>query len=321
MSPIAAAVIAGLVVPLGILLYLLVGEWFLRRVPPRAAQRFRVVLWLAPAGLLLIVTLLYPLLRTVILSFQRADGGGFVGLDNYVAVLTRSETLTAIRNNILWLVVFTGFVTLVGLVVATLADRVRYERVVRTVIVLPTAISFVGAGVIWGFMYAYKPPGLPQTGTLNGIWTGLSPTADPVAWLTNERTVNGALIFIGIWMAAGLATVILAAAIKGVPIETMEAARIDGASELMVFFRIVLPQIAATVVIVITLMAISALKVFDIIYVLTNGNYGSQVLATEMYSEMFSSQNNAAASAIAVVLLLATVPIILVNLRFFREKA
>ncbi len=321
MSPIMLAVFAGLAVPIGILLYLLLGEWILRRVRPRAARAWRVVLWLAPAAVLLLVTLLYPLVRTVVMSFQRADGGGFVGLDNYVSVLTRAETLTAIRNNVLWLVVFTAFVTLVGLIVATLADRVPYERVVRTVIVLPTAISFVGAGVIWGFVYAYKPPGLPQTGTLNAIWTGLSPTADPVAWLTNERTVNGALIFIGIWMAAGLATVILAAAIKGVPIETLEAARIDGASELTVFFRIMLPQIATTVVIVITLMAISALKVFDIIYVLTNGNYDSQVLGTEMYSEMFSSQNNATASAIAVVLLLATVPIILVNLRFFREKA
>lgn len=321
MPQIATAVLTGLAVPLGILLYLLAGEWLIRRLAPKHARRVRIVLWLAPAGVLLTLTLLYPLIRTIVLSFQDARGTSFVGLDNYVAVLTRSDTLIALRNNVLWLVVFTAFVTVIGLVVATLADRVKYEKLVRTVIVLPTAISFVGAGVIWGFVYAYTPPGLPQTGTLNAIWTSLFPDADPIAWLTDERTVNGALIFIGIWMSVGLAAVILSASIKGVPAETLEAARIDGASEVAVFFRILLPQVATTVVIVMTLMAINALKVFDIIYVLTNGNYGSQVLATTMYSEMFSAQNAGTSSAIAVVLLLATIPIILVNIRFFKEKA
>lgn len=320
MSPIVTAVVAGIAVPVGLLLYLLVGETVLRRLPSRAARRARIVLWLAPAAVLLAVTLIYPLGRTVILSFQDAGGGSFVWFDNYVAAFTRSDTLIAIRNNVLWLLVFTTFVTIIGLAVATLSDRVKYERVVRTVVVLPTAISFVGAGVIWGFVYSYEPPGLPQTGTLNALWTQFT-GADPIAWLADERTVNGALIFIGVWMSVGMATVILSAAVKGVPVETLEAARIDGASEFAVFFRVLLPQISTTVVIVITLMGINALKVFDIIYVLTNGNFGSQVLATSMYSEMFSAQNLGTASAIAVVLLLATIPIIVTNIRFFRERS
>lgn len=320
MSTLTGAVVAGIAVPIGILVYLLVAEIVLKRLGPRSARSARVLVWIAPAAVLLVLTLLYPLVRTVLLSFQDESGHGFVGLSNYVAVFAQSDSLIAIRNTLLWLVVFTTFVTVIGLAVATLADRVRYERLVRTIVVLPTAISFVGAGVIWGFVYAYVPPGLPQTGTLNAFWGALT-GADPVAWLTNERTVNGALIFIGIWMSVGLATVILSGAIKGVPIETLEAARTDGASELTVFFRIMLPQISTTVVVVITLMAISALKVFDIIYVLTNGNYGSQVLATQMYSEMFSSRNTGVASAIAVILLLATIPIVLVNTRYFRERA
>jgi alpha-glucoside transport system permease protein len=276
-------------------------------------------LWLAPAGILLGGMLIYPLIRTIILSFQGVDGSGFVGLSNYVQAFTRSDTLIAIRNNLLWLVVFTSFVTVIGIAIATLGDRVKYEKLVRTIIVLPTAISFVGAGVIWSFVYSYEPPGLEQTGTLNAIWTTVFPGSDPVAWLADERTVNGALIFIGIWMSVGMASVILSAAIKGVPGETLEAARIDGASEWAIFFRILLPQISTTVVMVITLMGINSLKVFDIIYVLTNGNYGSQVLATSMYSELFAAQNFGTASAIAVVLLLATAPIIAVNIRFFRE--
>lgn len=320
MTPIISAIVAGVAVPVGILSYLLLSEWLLKKLPAKLARRVRIVVWLAPAAVLLILTLLYPLVRTIILSVQDKTGHAFVGLQNYVEVLTRSDTLIALRNNLLWLVIFTALVTVIGLIVATLADRVRYERLVRTVIVLPTAISFVGAGVIWGFVYAYDPPGIPPTGTLNAIWTGILPNADPVAWLTNETTVNGALIFIGIWMSVGLAAVILSAAIKSVPIETLEAARIDGANELAVFFRVLLPQIASTVIIVVTLMAISSLKVFDIIYVLTNGNYGSQVLATTMYAEMFSAQSSGTASAIAVVLLLATIPIIIVNIRFFRER-
>lgn len=321
MSPLLTALIAGVSIPIGILLYLLAGEALLKKAGTSGGRTIRVALWLAPALVLLTLTLVYPLLSTIILSFKDARGETFVALANYVDIFTRSETLIAVRNNLLWILVYTVFVTAIGLVVATLSDRVGYEKLVRTIVVLPTAISFVGAGVIWSFMYAYEPPGLPQTGTVNALLTGLLPSADPIAWLADKTTVNGALIFIGLWMSVGLASVILSAAIKSVPWDTIEAARIDGANESRIFRSIILPQIAPSVVVVMTMMAVNALKIFDIIYVLTNGNYNSEVLATLMYSEMFAARNYGTASAFAVVLLLALVPILIMNVKSFREQS
>jgi alpha-glucoside transport system permease protein len=312
--------IALIAVPLGLLAYLLLGERILKHVPGRPRRLLRAALWLAPAAVAVGAVLVYPVIETVRLSLLDSEGSRFVGLDNYIDVLTRPATLIALRNNLLWVVFFTGFVTILGLVVATLGDRVRYERVLRSIVVLPSAISFVGAGVIWGFIYDYTPPGSAQLGTLNAIWTSLVPGSDPIAWLTDTRTNNAALIFIGIWMATGFASIILTAALKSVPIDTLEAARLDGAGEGQLFFRVVLPQILPAVAVVVTLMMISALKIFDIIYVLTNGNFDTQVLATGMYAELFSARNPATASAIAVVLLLFTVPVVLVNLRAFRRQ-
>ncbi|WP_115727542.1 ABC transporter permease [Actinomyces culturomici] len=283
MSPLLTALVAGVSIPIGILLYLVLGEALLKRAGTVVGRRVRVGLWLAPALVLMVLTLVYPMISTIVLSLKDARGERFVGLKNYIDVLTRPETLIAVRNNILWILVYTVFVTAIGLAVATLADRVGYEKLVRTIVVLPTAISFVGAGVIWSFMYAYDPPGLPQTGTINALLTAVFPKVDPVAWLADKTTVNGALVFIGVWMSVGLASVILSAAVKAVPVDTIEAARIDGASESRIFRSVILPQIAPSVVVVMTMMAVNALKIFDIIYVLTNGNYDSEVLATMMY--------------------------------------
>ncbi|WP_448006865.1 carbohydrate ABC transporter permease [Agromyces bauzanensis] len=312
--------IALLAIPLGLLLYLLIAERLIHALPPRSRRRVRVAAWIAPAVVAIVGMLVYPVIETMRLSLFDAKTGAFGGLGNFIDVLSRPSIWIALRNNLLWVVFFTGFVTVLGLVVSALGDRVRYERVVWSIVVLPTAISFVGAGVIWGFMYDYSPPGVAQTGTLNAIWTALGPGADPIAWLSDPRTNNGALIFIGIWMATGFACVILSAALKSVPIDTIEAARMDGAREHQVFFRIVLPQIQPAIAVVVTLMAISALKIFDIIYVLTNGNFDTQVLATSMYSELFASRDAGTASAIAVLLLLFTLPVVLVNLRAFRRQ-
>lgn len=320
MSPLLTALVAGVSIPIGILLYLVLGEALLKRAGTVVGRRVRVGLWLAPALVLMVLTLVYPMISTIVLSLKDTRGERFVGLKNYIDVLTRPETLIDARNNILWILVYTVFVTAIGLAVATLADRVGYEKLVRTIVVLPTAISFVGAGVIWSFMYAYDPPGLPQTGTINALLTAVFPKVDPVAWLADKTTVNGALVFIGVWMSVGLASFILSAAVKAVPVDTIEAARIDGASESRIFRSVILPQIAPSVV-VMTMMAVNALKIFDIIYVLTNGNYDSEVLATMMYSEMFSSRNYGTASAIAVVLLLALVPVLIMNVKSFREQS
>lgn len=296
-----------------IAVYLYLAE----RVAPRArGRRGRVaLLWGAPALAAVGAMLLYPLVATVALSFRDARSTVYVGLDNYRYVLANANLHVAFRNSLYWLVLFTLLVVGLGLAVAALADRVSYEKAAKAIVVMPIAISFVGAGVIWGFMYDYQPPGSPQTGTLNAIWMAAAADAEPIAWLTNRSTVNPALIFIAAWMFVGFAAVLLSGAIKNVPVEIVEAARIDGASELQTFWRVIVPNIMPTIGVVSTLMAITALKAFDIIYVLTNGNFGSEVLATAMYKEMFSARHFGRASAIAVVLLLATLPIILVNVR------
>ncbi|MEV7972583.1 sugar ABC transporter permease [Cellulomonas sp. NPDC089187] len=320
MTSILTLLAAVIGIPLILVVYLLGAERLIRRLPPRRRRTARAYTWLAPAGVMATLMLIYPLIETIRLSLMSKDGSRFVGWDNYVALFQDNGTLIALRNNLLWLVFFTVFVTVLGLVVAVLADGVRGEKFVRSVVVLPTAISFVGAGVIWGLMYEYRAPGQTQTGTLNAAVTALFPNADPIAWLTDERTNNAALIFIGIWMSTGFAAVILSAAIKGVPTETIEAAQIDGANSRSLFFRILLPQISGSVAVVVTLMAINALKVFDVIYVLTNGNYNTQVLATQMYAKLFAAQDPATASAVAVVLLAATVPLIVFNVRNARKE-
>jgi alpha-glucoside transport system permease protein len=318
MSPLFVA-LALVFVPLALWGYLALAEAALRVLPRRARRATRAAVWMLPALLGLGTMLVYPLIETLRLSLLDSSGA-YVGLGNYLELFGDQAFLIALRNNALWLIFLTGFVTVLGLVVSWLGDKVRYERLLRSIVVLPTAISFVGAGIIWGFVYDYSPPGLPQTGALNAIWTAVAPGADPIAWLTDERTSNAALIFIGIWMATGFATIILTAALKSVPAELLEAARLDGASERHVFFGVVLPHILPSIAVVVTLMMISALKIFDIVYVLTNGNFGTQVLATSMYSELFAARDPHAASAIAVVILLLTVPVLVTNLRVFRHQ-
>jgi len=303
----------------GLFGYLTVVDLATRRIRARRRNAIVAVAWSVPALLLMGSMLLYPLVATVWWSFKDADSAAYVGLANYRYIFTNPDVRTAFRNSMFWLVGFTTLVVTIGLVVATLTDRVRYERIAKAVIVMPMAISFVGAGVIWGFMYDFRPPGTTQTGTLNGALGALG--RDPVPWLAQRNTVNPALIAIGVWMFVGFAAVLLSAAIKGVPTEIIEAARVDGATEIQTFVRIILPTILPNIAVVGTLMAITALKAFDIVYVLTNGNFGSEVIATAMYKQLFSARNLGRASALAVALLGATLPIILVNTRIFKRQA
>jgi len=283
--------------------------WLAGRVEGRLP---RVVpwLWLAPALLPVGVFLAWPLANTVWLSLR--DGG----LDNYRYLATSAEVHTALRNNLLWLVLLTGGCLLVGLVVAVLTDKVRYEAVAKAAVVLPTAIPFVAGAVIWRFMYQYRPPGLPQTGTLNAVLTAAG--AGPVAWLVDTRTNNAALIGVGVWMTAGFATVILSAALKAVPPELHEAARIDGAGAWQAFRHVTLPELRPAIVVTATLVAVSAFKAFDIVYVMTNGNYRTDVIANLMYRQLFVDQDYGRASAIAVLLTLLAAPILVVNARATR---
>jgi alpha-glucoside transport system permease protein len=224
---------------------------------------------------------------------------------------------TAFLNNLKWIVLMVSWTVLLGLLIATLADRVRYEAAAKALIFLPMAISFVGAGVIWGFVYNYTPDG-PQIGILNAIVVALG--GQPVSWLTEPQINTIALILVGTWIWTGFCMTILAAALKSVPTEIMEAARVDGATEWKVFSQITIPIILPTVIVVITTMVINVLKVFDIVYVMTGGNYGTEVIANRMYTEAYSSYNTGRAAAIAVTLILLILPMMYLNVRRFQEQ-
>ena len=282
----------------------------------------RVWAWLfaAPAFIVVGFYLVYPAIHTTYMSFLDRRLENFVGFENYVRLFTSSATQTAIRNNLLWLVAFTVFTVAIGLLMAVLTDRVRYENVARSIMFMPMAISFAGAGVIWKFMYAYVPAGDPQIGLLNAIVVALG--GEPVGWLVERPWINNfALIAVGVWIWTGFCMVILSAAYKGIPKELLEAARVDGANEWQVFWRVSLPSIWPTVVVVTTTMVINVLKIFDIIYVMTNGSFGTEVLANRMYKEMFQFRNPHMASAIAVVLFLAVLPAMIMNVRRLREES
>jgi len=280
-----------------------------------------VIPWLYTGSALLFLTvyLIYPILSTAYISFWSKDSKVFTGLDNYWYVFTNADMLGALKNNLLWLVLFTSITVGLGVIIAVLTDRVRYEAAAKAMIFLPMAISFVAASVIWRFMFEFRPAGMDQIGLLNAIvsiFLGL----DPIAWLVNTKVNNFALIGVGIWVWTGFCTVILSAGLKGIPVEILEAARIDGASEWRIFWNIILPMMRTTILVVATTMVIIVLKVFDIVYVMTNGNLGTEVIANRMYKEMFNYRHFGRASAIAVILLLAVIPVIVSNIRRFRAQ-
>jgi len=275
-------------------------------------------LYLAPAGLLLGAFLVYPTISTIVLSFTDPLSGQFVGLKNYIYLFTSQQTLTVFRNNLLWLFLFTSATVTLGLLLAVLTNHVRYEAVAKAVIFVPMAVSFTAAAVIWRFMYIYQPATFTQTGVINAVVTALG--GDPVAWITNRNVNNFALITSGIWMWTGFALVVVSAGLKGIPSEIIEAARVDGANERQIFWFIILPMLRSVLLVVTVTLIINSLKVFDLVYVMTFGNYDTDVLANRMFREMFTFGNFGRASAVAVVLLAAILPLALFNLRRFRRE-
>jgi alpha-glucoside transport system permease protein len=307
-------------VPAATVLYVAAVEWILGRVDHSIRTRFRPWLWILPALILLLFYMVYPVIITIYNSFHNANLTQFVGLANYEYAFTNSAMRQAFQNNLLWLVVFTAGTVLLGLLIAVLVDRVKYEPYIKSIIFLPMAISYVAAGVIWRLMYEYRPPNRVQTGTVNAILDAVIPGFEPLPWLVNTDWNNIALIVIGIWMWTGFAMVILSSGLKSIPDDIMEAGRVDGGNEFQLFFYIMLPMLQSTIAVVITTMVINVLKIFDIVYVLTNGNLGTDVIANRMYKEMFNFRNFGRASAIAVVLFLAVVPVMIYNIRRFREQ-
>ncbi|MEA3396396.1 MAG: sugar ABC transporter permease [Chloroflexota bacterium] len=298
---------------------------------PKIMRQGKIVPWLyvAPALLIMTAFIVYPGINTFFLSFKNADGTMSAAVtciegepcwgifENFRYALTAPIMLTAFRNNLLWVILMVGGTVGMGLLIAVLADRVKYEALAKSIIFMPMAISFVGAGIIWKFVYAYGT-GQVQIGLLNTIITSLG--GDPVSWLSEPAFNNFALILVGVWMWTGFCMTILSAALKGVPAEILEAARVDGANEWKVFWKIMVPMIMPTIAVVITTMVINVLKIFDIVYVMTGGNYGTEVIANRMYGEMYVSHQGGRSAAIAVVLILLTVPFMVWNVRRFREQ-
>ncbi|MBZ0302771.1 MAG: sugar ABC transporter permease [Anaerolineae bacterium] len=334
MQQILTTVVAILVGVGGMLLYfygsnLIIDRAFADKVAPDGTmiesktilrERIRPWLFVVPALLLLTLYLVYPAVQTLLLSFYDDLSRNFVGLQNYSWALGDAGFQISIRNNIGWLIVVPFFSTAFGLIVAVLADRVKWESLAKSLIFMPMAISFVGAAIIWRFVYAFRPAGQPQIGILNAIVVGAG--GQPLTWYTEPPWNNLALMVILIWIQAGFAMVLLSAALKGVPEETLEAARIDGASEVAIFFRIMIPQIMTTITVVMTTIIIVVLKVFDIVFTMTNGQFQTEVLANYMYRWMFRNFDSGRGSAIAVTIMLAVTPFLIWNIiRFRREEA
>lgn len=304
----------------GVALLFTVANWIVELLPEKWVPRIQPLVFVGPGLALLFWFLAIPVFRTILLSFSGPTGQGFEGLDNYIFAFTDRVMIETFRNNLLWMVFGTLFCVGLGLIIAVLADRSKYEAVYKAIIFMPMAISFVGAGVIWKFVYTYKGEGsgISEIGLLNAIVLALGGQSQP--WLSLPPYNNFFLIAIMVWLQTGFAMVVLSSAIKGISTEVLEASRIDGANEFQIFFQIIIPSIQGTLITVITTIVIFSLKLFDIVRVMTGGNNGTNVIANEFYLQRFTYGDAGQASSIAVILLIAVIPVMIYNLRQFRES-
>ncbi|WP_245822930.1 carbohydrate ABC transporter permease [Brachybacterium avium] len=278
--------------------------------------------FLLPGFSLIGVFLLFPTVQTIVYSFANDDSTAWVGLDNYRAIFTSGHFWSTLLNNFLWILIVPVVTVAFGLAVAVLADKLSPtgENAAKSMIFLPMAISFVGAATIWSLVYAYNSPGDAQTGLLNAVVTSLG--GDPRTWyqIDTARLNSLALMVILIWLQTGFAMVLISSAIKGVPEDTVEAGRVDGASEIRIFWQIIFPQVRATLLAVLITVLILVLKVFDLIYVTTNGLYDTDVIANLFFRKLFTDQQAGQASAIVVVLLILVIPILIYQVKSFRQQ-
>lgn len=285
----------------------------------RRAGMVRPWLFLGPALVSLTVYLVYPVFSSVVYSLHDRAGESFVGLANYRWMLNDAEFRQSIFNNILWLLVVPAASTLFGLIIAALTDRIWWGNIAKSLIFMPMAISFVGASVIWKFVYDYRDVGAEQIGILNAVVVALG--GDPQIWITLPFWNNFFLMVILVWIQTGFAMVLLSAALRGIPEETIEAAVIDGANPWQIFIKIKVPQIWGTIAVVWTTITILVLKVFDIVLAMTNGQWQTQVLANLMFDWMFRGGGDFGRGAsIAVVIMVMVVPIMIWNIRNARRE-
>lgn len=307
---------------------------------PRIMQQGKVTpfYYLAPALLLMFFFIVYPMITTVQLSFLNKNGTDSAAttcvagnpcwgvFENYHYALTAEFDTTSIStlwetfwlssygNTIKWIIFMVAFTVIIGLVFAKLVDGIKFEALSKAILFMPMAISFVGAGVIWKFVYNYGSQQL-QVGLLNAIITGLG--GKPISFLTTPVLNTYMIIIVGVWIWTGFCMTILSSSLKSVPDEIIEASRVDGANEWKVFTQIIIPIIMPTILVVITTMVINVLKLFDLVYVMTGGNFNTDVIANRMYTEMYINFNMGRGTAIAVILVIAIIPFIYMNIRRF----
>jgi len=304
-----------------LLLYFVLNK-VVEKLPNKWEERVKPFVFVGPAVLAIGVFLIYPALRTLMLSFANADTTAWVGLKNYTGLLGSGDFQQTLLNTLLWVILVPAITVVLGLAVAVLADRLqpRAEKLTKSIIFLPMAISMVGASAIWGFIYAARPAGEAQIGLLNAVVAQFG--GDPVNWLQlSQAKANSLLLMvIMIWAQVGFSMVLLSAAVKSVPDDTIEAGRIDGAGERTIFFRIVVPQIWATMITVFITVLIGVMKIFDIIYVMTGGNFNTDVVGNAFFTELFKNLDNGRAGAIVVMLMIAIIPIMVYQVRRFKEQ-
>jgi len=303
--------VAAFAAVIGLLLFLV------DRAPKRGRDILQLIVFVAPAGLLLLVGLVYPAIRTAYLAFTNRQGD-FIGIDNFIWMFTQPEILITLGNTLIWVALVPVLSTAIGLAYAVFIDKSRGEKVLKSLVFMPMAISFVGAGIIWRFVYEYRAEGFDQIGILNQIiiWFG----GQPLQFLINSPWNTFFLIIVMVWIQTGFAMVLLSAAIKGVPTEIIEASRLDGANAWQQFVNVTIPGIRSTLVVVVTTISIATLKVFDIVRTMTGGNFDTSVIANEMYTQAFNRGEFGQGAALALVLFLMVLPIVIYNVRVMRKQ-
>ena len=289
--------------------------FFIDKAPKRGRDYWQLVGFLAPALILVSIGLVYPAIRTSILAFQ--DSSGDWTLDNFVWTFTQPAAIRTLINTVIWVLLVPTFATAVGLAYAVFIDKSRGERYYKAILFMPIAISFVGAGVIWGFVYDYNGVG-DQIGLLNAIVVAFG--GEPVQWLQSDPINTILLIVVMIWVQTGFAMVVLSAAIKGIATEQIEAAQLDGTNAWQRFTNVTIPGIRGALVVVVTTISIATLKVFDIVRTMTAGNFNTSVVANEMYTQAFRASEIGRGSALALILLVLVLPIIIYNVNVLRKQ-
>jgi alpha-glucoside transport system permease protein len=287
------------------------------KAPKRGRDFAQLLAFLAPAMLLLAIGLIYPAVRTTLLAFTN-NTGKWIGLDNFVWTFTQPDALITLRNTLIWVVLVPVLSTLIGLAYAVFIDKSRGEKYFKALVFMPMAISFVGASIIWRFVYEYRQPGDPQIGALNALVTAFG--GEPQRWLQEPPINTFLLIIVMIWIQTGFSMVVLSASIKGIPTEQLEAAQLDGTNAWQRFVNVTLPGIRGSLVVVVTTISIATLKVFDIVRTMSAGNFETSVIANEMYTQAFRAGEPGRGSALAVVLFLMVLPIVIYNVRIMRKQ-